>query len=160
MSPCAGVVHPLTMPSMTWPPLSCQEPFCLGMQVFLITSRNATIRLVCSMQEGTYTIGGPCDPSADKACTPNAADGTTPLNQTARCSFTSILTSKKPGNDSYDRLMEHPYANDSAVVSKPLFLLDPCKAWMLIASVPGSVGSEHARACNSPGPSLCDCMQE
>ncbi|CAL5228325.1 g11434 [Coccomyxa viridis] len=65
-------------------------------------------KLCLPVPEGTYTIGGPCDPSADKACTPNAADGTTPLNQTARCSFTSILTSKKPGNDSYDRLMEHP----------------------------------------------------
>ena len=51
---------------------------------------------------------------------PTLLMGTTPLNQTARCSFTSILTSKKPGNDSYDRLMKNPYANDSAVVSKPL----------------------------------------
>ena len=44
----------------------------------------------------------------------------TPLNQTARCSSTSILTSKKPGNDSYDRLMKNPYASDSAVVRKNL----------------------------------------
>ena len=88
--------------------------------MFLASSQNMTTRLMFCTQEGTYTIGGPCDPSADQACTPNAADGTTPLNQTARCSFTSILTSKKPGNDSYDRLTENPYASDPAVVREHL----------------------------------------
>ena len=69
----------------------------------------------CLVQSGTYTIGGPCDPNDNKACTPEI-NGSTPYNQTVRCSYTSILNTRKPGNDSYNRLIQDPYARDSAVV--------------------------------------------
>lgn len=67
------------------------------------------------MQNGTYTTGGPCDPSGNKACTPEV-NGSTPYNQTLRCSYTSILNTRKPSNESYNRLMRDPYIKDSAVV--------------------------------------------
>ena len=63
-----------------------------------------------------YTIGGPCDPNNDQACTPVNKFGMTPGNQTLRCGSTSILASRKPDNDSYNRLAKNPYANDSDVV--------------------------------------------
>ncbi len=74
-------------------------------------------------QNGTYTIGGPCDPSrlgrspsypGDRLCIPEKADDSGTYNQKVRCNWAQDTT--KPGNDSYDKLVQNPYAYDSAVV--------------------------------------------
>ena len=57
---------------------------------------------------------GPYRPYQDHACVPDKADGGTPNNQTVRCNW--VQDSRKPGNDSYDKLAQNPYAYDSAVV--------------------------------------------